>query len=88
MDGKNNKVTVEILGETYTIKGDAEPERILRVAAWLNERMKKISQANSRLSTPKVAVLAALNIADEYLRLEQDYQQLMQMVKEQKKGHP
>ena len=85
MDGKN-KVSVEILGETYTIKGDAEPERILQVAAWLNERMKKISQANSRLSTPKVAVLAALNIADEYLRLEQDYQQLMKMVRDQKKN--
>ncbi|EGO62394.1 cell division protein ZapA [Acetonema longum] len=85
MDGKN-KVSVEILGETYTIKGDAEPERILQVAAWLNERMKKISQANSRLSTPQVAVLAALNIADEYLRLEQDYQQLMKMVRDQKKN--
>lgn len=85
MDGKN-KVSVEILGETYTIKGDVEPERILQVAAWLNERMKKISQANSRLSTPKVAVLAALNIADEYLRLEQDYQQLMKMVRDQKKN--
>jgi cell division protein ZapA len=32
----------------------------------------------------KIAVLAALNIADDFLRLEQDYQQLMQMLKEEK----
>lgn len=85
MDGKTTKVTVEILGDTYSIKGDAQPERILRVASWVNDRMKKIAQANSRLSNHQAAVLAALNIADEYLRLEKDYQQLLNMVKRQRK---
>ncbi|EAX48259.1 protein of unknown function DUF710 [Thermosinus carboxydivorans Nor1] len=84
MDGKKTKITVEIFGETYALKGDIEPERILRVAAILDERMKKIAKANSRLSPSKVAVLAALNIADEYLRLEQDYQQLLKMLKDEK----
>lgn len=78
------KVTVEIFGETYALKGDGESERVKRVAAMLDQRMKLIARANSRLSPAKIAVLAALNIADDFLRLEQDYQQLVQMLKEEK----
>lgn len=79
------KVTVEILGEHYPIKGDLESERIVCVAAWLNDRMKKIAQSNSRLSQQQVAIMAAMNLADEYLRLEADYRELMKMVKQQTK---
>lgn len=84
MSGKKSKVTVEIMGEICTLKGDVEVDRILRVAALVDERMKKIARGNSRLSPAKVAVLAALNIADEYLKLEQDYLELIDMVKEEK----
>lgn len=81
---KKNKVNVEIFGETYALKGDAEPERILRLAALLDERMRQIAKKNPRLSTVKIAVLAALITADEFDRLENDYRQLIQMAKEGK----
>jgi cell division protein ZapA len=84
MTAKKSKVTVEIGGENYVIKGDAEPERIIQVANLLDQRMRVISQANPRLSAEKVAVLAALNIANEYMRLDHDYKQLVKMVKEDK----
>ncbi len=84
MSEKKFKVTVEIFGDTYTLKSDSHPDKVVQIATFLNERMKKIANANSRLSPAKVAVLAALNITEEYLRLEQDYRQLIQMVKEQK----
>ncbi|VBB08767.1 cell division protein zapa [Lucifera butyrica] len=73
---------MEIFGETYPVKGDVEAERILQAAALLDDKMKKIAKTNPLLSSARIAVLAALNIADEYLRLDQDYQQLMQMVKD------
>ncbi|HWR38849.1 MAG TPA: cell division protein ZapA, partial [Patescibacteria group bacterium] len=84
MSGKKSKVTVEIMGEVCTLKGDIEVERIVRVAAMVDERMQKIARGNSRLSPTKVAVLMALNLADEYLRLEQDYLELIDLVKEEK----
>ncbi len=84
MSEKKCKVTVEIFGETYALKSDGESERVVQVAAMLDQRMKIIARSNSRLSPAKIAVLAALNIADEFLRLERDYQQLVQMVKEEK----
>ncbi len=77
------KVTVEIFGETYALKGDIEPERVREIAAIVDERMKKIAKSNSRLSPAKVAVLAALNLADDLLRLEQDYNQVILMVKDE-----
>lgn len=82
MTEKKTKVNVDIFGETYALKGDVEPERIKKLAALLNEKMQRIARGNPRLSPLKVAVLAGLNLADEYLRLEQDYQQLVQMLKE------
>jgi cell division protein ZapA len=81
MNGKKFKVTVEIYGEYYGLKGDVEPEQIEKVAALVDERMKQIARGNSRLSTAKIAVLAALNLAEDYAKLEKDYQQLVQMLK-------
>lgn len=82
--GKKSKVTVDIYGESYALKGTSDAAYIQRVADMLNERMKEIAKVNPRLSSNKIAVLAALNIADDYLRLEQDYQQLLQMLNESK----
>jgi cell division protein ZapA len=84
MNEKKHKVTVEIFGETYCLKSDAELGQVITVAAVVDSRMKKIAQKNLRLSPAKVAVLAALNIAEEFLQLEKDYKQLIQMVEEEK----
>lgn len=83
MDDKKYKVTVEIYGESYALKGDIETERVRALAALVDKRMKMIAKTNARLSPTKVAVLAALNIADDYLRLENDYNHLVKIVKEE-----
>ena len=85
MDDKKCKVTVTIFGEAYPLKGDMDSNRALRSAEFLDSHMKKIANANRKLSTGKVAILAALNIVDEFLQLEQDYQQLLQMIREEKR---
>lgn len=85
MDEIKHKVTVEIFGEHYSLKSDKEAQRVKEIAALVDSRMKTISKANSRLSPVKVAVLVALNIAEEYLRLEEDYKHLVKMVKEQER---
>lgn len=84
MDDKKNKVIVEIFGESYPIKSDGEVAQIERIAAIVDSRMKKIARTNSLLSPAKVAVLAALNLADEYEKLQGDYQELMQILKNEK----
>lgn len=82
MSKKKNRITVEICGESYALKGDVEPEIIKEVAAVLDARMSQVAKANPRQSTARIAVLAALNITDELLRLEKDYKQILKMLKE------
>lgn len=82
MDNKKNKITVEVYGESYALKGNLEEERVKMIAALVDEKMREIAKTNPRLSPTKVAVLAAINIAEDYLRLESDYNQLVQMVRE------
>ncbi|WP_245755108.1 cell division protein ZapA [Pelosinus propionicus] len=84
MNEKKHKVTVEIFGETYCLKSDAKLEKVVAIASEVDSRMKSIAQKNLRLSPGKVAVLAALNIAEAYLDLEQNYKQLIKMVEEEK----
>ncbi|MPM91188.1 Cell division protein ZapA [bioreactor metagenome] len=84
MDDKQCKVTVEVYGESYALKGNLEAERVKMIAALVDAKMKAIAKNNAYLSPAKIAVLAALNLADDYLRLENDFNQIVQMVKEVK----
>lgn len=85
MTKKKCTVTVEILGENYAVKGDVEPEKIMEVARLVDLRMNQVANANPRLPVARIAVLVALNMAEEYLRLEKDYRQMMGLLKEGKK---
>jgi cell division protein ZapA len=84
MDAKKSKVTVTICGEEYVVKGDKDPEHIQRVAAIVHQKMMQITMANPRLPRNRAAVLVALNLADELLRLQVDYKQFLKLLKEEK----
>lgn len=63
-------IKVNILGEDYPIRSSSDPEYIKRVAAFVNEKMEGIRKSVSGMDAKKIAILAALNIADEYFRLQ------------------
>ncbi|HHY06160.1 MAG TPA: cell division protein ZapA [Clostridia bacterium] len=77
---KKNKLNVVIYDEEYVIKGSADQEHIKKVAAFVDKRMEQISNTNSFLSTKQLAVLVALNVADEMLRLREDYDELIKIL--------
>lgn len=60
--------TVEIYGQKYTVRSDDDPEHVERVAAYVDERMRDVARASSQVTSVRVAILAALNIADELFR--------------------
>lgn len=62
-------MTVRIYGESYTLR-TAEPQsRIEEVARLVDSRMREVAASGKVVSTTKIAVLAALHLADELLRL-------------------
>jgi cell division protein ZapA len=68
----NGSVRVEIYDQTYQLRG-TDPEYIGKLADYVDTKMRIISQQASTVDSLRVAVLAALNIADEYLILRQKY---------------
>ncbi len=68
----NGSVRVEIYDQTYQLRG-SDPEYIGRLAEYVDTKMRIISQQAATVDSLRVAVLAALNIADEYLMLKRKY---------------
>ena len=64
-DPQNASVRVEIFDQAYNLRG-SDPEYILKLADYVDGKMRAVSQATSTVDTARLAVLAALNIADEY----------------------
>jgi cell division protein ZapA len=65
---------VYILGQKYTIKGDAPEEYIREIASFVDKKLKEVHNSIPNITPVKASILAALDIADELfkLRSEQD----------------
>ncbi|MDO9695367.1 MAG: cell division protein ZapA [Candidatus Latescibacteria bacterium] len=75
-------VTVSIYGRDYTLKGEAEPAYVQKVAALVDQKMREIADQSALASTSKVAILVAVNLADELLRERQKHQQALSLLDE------
>lgn len=74
-------VDVEIFGGTYSIKGEADPEYVRQLARFVDEKMRSLAQRSpSTVSAQKIAVLAAVNMADELFRLRNRQRKVEEMV--------
>ncbi len=65
---KGASVRVHIFGVDYLVRGSSGPEHTRRLASYVDRMMKDVAKQGSIVSTTKVAVLAALRIADELHR--------------------
>jgi cell division protein ZapA len=73
MPGKDAKTTVvEIYGATYHVRGDRESGRLKKLAALVDRRMHEIARHMSSPDAAKVAILAALNLAEELAEAQQE----------------
>ena len=65
MSSKKSVVRVTILGDEYSIKSDASPERTRAVAEHVDNVIKQTMRAGNIVEAKKGAILAALSITDE-----------------------
>jgi cell division protein ZapA len=61
-------VEVNIFGQDYTIKTDADKEYIQKIAEYVDKKMDEIVRNTKTVSTLNTAILAALNIADDFFK--------------------
>jgi cell division protein ZapA len=58
-------VKAQIFGQMYTIQGELDEAYVHKLADYVDEKMRAVASATATVDTQKVAVLAALAIADE-----------------------
>jgi cell division protein ZapA len=73
-DAQNASVRVEIFDQAYNLRG-SDPEYILKLAEYVDTKMRAVAEATNTIDTVRLAVLAALNIADEYHLLKKKQQE-------------
>jgi cell division protein ZapA len=64
-DPANHAVRVEIFDQAYNLRG-SDAEYILKLAEYVDAKMRAVAEQTHTVDTARLAVLAALNIADEY----------------------
>jgi len=69
MDKSLNLVPVEIYGQTYNLRGEGDASYITGLAAFVDRKMREVSDHTATVDSLRVAILAALNIADEHFHL-------------------
>lgn len=72
MAEKAGFVQVEIFGQSYSVKAGEDPSYVERLAAFVDEQMKDVSRASGAVDSVRIAVLAALNLADECWQLRRE----------------
>ena len=76
-------VKVQIFGQTYSIRGELEEKYVQKLAKFVDQKMHAIASATATVDTQKVAVLAALAIADELHSMQRDRNDSEELLREQ-----
>ncbi len=77
MDMQGQTVSVKIYNQTYSIRaGDGNVERTQQLAELVDQRMREIAQGALTADSLKVAILAALHIADELDKANSNFEEL------------
>ena len=67
---------IEIYDQLYNVNGDQNEEYLKELAAYVDGKMRTIAESTHMVDSLKVAVLAALNIADEMFTTRQKQQEI------------
>ena len=62
---------IKILEQELSVLSDAEEEHVASVVRFVNEKMEEVLQDRNGLKALDVAILAALNISEDFLKLKE-----------------
>ena len=72
-----NTVTININGMEYNLKGRESEEYLLKIASYVDEKVKDIMTSNRKLSSTAGATLVAINITDELYKADKEIESLI-----------
>ncbi|MGM0853367.1 MAG: cell division protein ZapA [Bacillota bacterium] len=78
---QKNRTTVDIYGQQYTIVGTESTSQIRYVCSKVDDKMREINSMNPYLDTSRLAVLTAVNAVNDYLKLQEKFEELEREIK-------
>jgi cell division protein ZapA (FtsZ GTPase activity inhibitor) len=73
------------LGRPLTLKSETSPKLLESVVQLVEDTIRETRKALPRATNEEIAIMAALNIASDYLEIKEDFQQLRQEVESKSK---
>lgn len=83
---KDEPIKVYILGQEYVVKSEEGEDYVQKVASYVNEQIETIIETTKTVTTFKVAILAAMRIADEYFKEMEKNKRLVDFVENRSKN--
>ncbi len=77
------QIKVNIFGSEYSLIGDDDENSVRQIAAIVDEKMREIDHSTNITSITKIAILAALNIAEELIQERQYRDRLLEQINEE-----
>jgi cell division protein ZapA len=77
-----NSVRVEIYNQEYHLQGESQEAQAQELARYVDERMRAVAEVTGAVDSLRIAVLAALHLADEVFRLRARQQELEGQIRE------
>ncbi|APF19401.1 cell division protein ZapA [Caldithrix abyssi] len=81
----NGQIRVNIFGSEYTLVSDNDENYVREIAQYIDQKMREIDKNQSIKSTVKIAILTALNVADELFQERLYRQKLLSQLDEEAK---
>ncbi len=69
-----HRTEVYILGQKYSIKGEKSPEYIQQLAAYVDEKLRKVYEQNPNIPPLRAAILACFYISDELQEIKKEFE--------------
>jgi cell division protein ZapA len=71
-------VEVEIFGQTFTVNSEEQAQYVKELADYVDQRMRQIAGSTKTVVPLRVAIMAALSIADEWYKANQREQEIQE----------
>jgi cell division protein ZapA len=75
-------IEVEIFGHRYTLKSEFPEAEVKRVAAFVDGKMREVAKGTASVDSLHIAILTALNIAQDYLQEKGSQKELLQRIQD------
>ena len=72
--------SVEVYGYTFNVKSDLNRKQVQEIAEYVDAKMKDLAAKLKVSSTSRLAVMAAINIAEEFYRLRSEQNELSEAI--------